>query len=759
MKRIIFFAGVISLTLNVSGQWNPAGHLMKTPWTDQVNPKKVLPEHPRPQMERNDWQNLNGLWDYTLETCDFKEVQGLTKAESWTTRPVPTSWTGKILVPFSIDAPLSGVCHVLRPHEILWYERKFEVPASWKDRRVFLHFQASDWETGVYVNGQRVGQHRGGYDPFSFDITRYLKKSGNVINVCVWDATEQQAQAIGKQIMPENRQGFRYQPTGGIWQTVWLEAVPEKAIEKIKITPLYDDAKVRFEISKTDPKQMVRITIKDGNRTVTTRESAEAIQELALPAFKAWSPENPHLYDVDFELLAAGKVADKVKSYFGMRKIEVKQIANGKPLIYLNNKEIFQYGPLDQGYWSDGTLTPPSEEAIIFDIEYLKKINANMIRVHIKTHPDRWYYHADRLGLLVWQDMICMPKYGQTVDAAASAQWAGEFKNMVDWLYNHPSVVLWVVFNEAWSQHDTEKHTEWIMGYDSSRVVTCASGWDDAPVGHVIDMHDYTFYPKIVHDYKLGGTRAALLGEVAGINLAIPGHTWYSDEHQPVLPTHRNYTPKADFSFISEAGRHTYETVAQFEEAYEKFIRSMKWLRALGACNAAVYTQITDVEHELNGWLTYDRKVSKIPVEKMRAWNSLLYEKMETETVLNWGSVWKDESGKDFKLPGGEKNPYIHVATETTAPVTLKTTFEVTDPSKSYCIGVKGFSDYEISINGKLFRQTKVGGQNFEPSISFFEIFPDEKSILKKGKNEIEIKVLPMRNKGALFDFGVFREK
>ncbi len=733
--------------------------VMTTPFTASVSKTLPLPEYPRPQFEREKWVNLNGQWDYTIETCDFQAVQGLTKAASWTTRPIPSSWTGKILVPFSIDAPLSGVGHVLRPQEILWYERRFEIPAGWKGERVLLHIQASDWETSVYVNGQRLGQHRGGYDPFTFDITPYLKNSDNVLNVCVWDATEQQAQAIGKQIMPENRQGFRYQPTGGIWQTVWLEAVPAQAIENVKITPLYDQAKVKFEFTKTDPKQSVRITVREGNKTVATRESADRSVELSLPGFKAWTPDDPHLYDVQFELLSGGKTTDKVKSYFGMRKMEVRKIAGGRPLFYLNGKEIFQYGPLDQGYWPDGVLTPPGEEAIIFDIEYLKKINANMIRVHIKTHPDRWYYHADRLGLLVWQDMICMPKYGQKVDAAASAQWAGEFKNMVDWLYNHPSVVLWVVFNEAWGQHDTEKHTDWIMSYDPSRVATCASGWFDAPAGNVVDMHDYTFYPKVVHDYKLNGTRAAVLGEAGGVNLAVPGHTWYSDKNEPEQRGHRNYTPKADYTFASEAGRHTYQTAEQFEEAYVKYIRTLRWLRALGACNAMVYTQISDVEHELNGWLTYDRRVSKIPVEKMREIDGSLYEKMETETVLDWGGVWKDESGKDFRLPGGEKNPYMEVASQASAPVVVKTSFDVTNTAKSYCVGFQGFSDCEITINGRLFRRTKVGAQNYEPSQSFFEIYPDEADILKKGRNEIEIKVLPMKDAKTLFDFGIFRTK
>ena len=741
---------------------------MTTPFTEKVSTKHPLPEYPRPQFERKSWINLNGQWDYTIESCDFEEVKGLTSADSWTTRPIPTEWSGKILVPFAIDAPLSGVGHILRPQEILWYNREFDIPSGWKDKRIILHFQASDWETSVYVNGEKVGQHRGGYDPFSFDITDYVQKKGNVLNVCVWDATEQQSQAIGKQIMPENRQGFRYQPTGGIWQTVWLEGVPQKAIESVKITPLYDKKSVLFEFEKTDPDLCVEIQFAHDGKPCGEIVSEKSEVEFSLADnFHEWTPDNPELYDVTFRLLDSAstdktgsqdkmKVVDEVKSYFGMRKLEVKQSPEGEPLFYLNNKEIFQFGPLDQGYWPDGVLTPPSEEAIVYDLEYLKSIGANMVRVHIKTHPDRWYYNADRLGLLIWQDMICMPKYGQKVTPEASEQWAGEFKNMVDWLYNHPSVVLWIVFNEAWSQHNTEKHTNWIMQYDPSRVVTCASGWFDAPVGNVVDIHDYTFYPKVVQDFKLGHTRAAVIGEAGGVNLAIPGHTWYSDQYPPVQQGHKNYVPKANFSFTSEAGRHTYETVAQFEDAYGKYMRTLRWLRALGACNAMVYTQITDVEHELNGWMTYDRRVSKLPVEKMREINSKLYEKMDVETILDWGGTWKGEDGKDIVLPAGEENQYVEVATEVEAPVTIMTEFNVDDLDKSYCIGFYGFNDCEIYINGNLFRKTKVGAQNYEPSYSFFEIYDDEAEMLKEGLNEIRIKVLPMKGIKTLVDIGVF---
>lgn len=728
---------------------------METPFTQSVSRELPLPEYPRPQFERESWVNLNGNWNYKVESCDFKPVQGLTTAESWTTRPIPTDWTGRILVPFSIDAPLSGVGHILRPEEVLWYERRFEVPRDWKDKRVVLHFQASDWETSVYVNGKRVGQHRGGYDPFSFDITDYVRKSGNVLNVCVWDATEQQAQAIGKQIMPENRQGFRYQPTGGIWQTVWLEGVPRQAIERVKITPLYDDAAVKVEFSKAAGRNVV-VEVRDQGRVVAKAETKDDTIVIPLPGFKPWSPDSPHLYDLEMTLTDGGKALDKVKSYFGMRKIEIRPNAAGQPLVYLNGEEIFQYGPLDQGYWPDGVLTPPSDEAAAFDLEYLKKINANMIRVHIKTHPDRWYYHADRLGILVWQDMICMPKYGQTVTEAASAQWSAEFKNMVDWLYNHPSVVLWVVFNEAWGQHDTEKHTQWIESYDPSRIVTCASGWFDAPVGNTVDMHDYTFYPRAVADWKCGRTRTSVLGEAGGVNLAIPGHTWYSESNPPQQKSHNTFIPRADFNFKTEAGRHTYATAAEFENAYGKYMRTLRWLRALGACTGVVYTQITDVEHELNGWLTYDRKMSKIPVEKMRAMNTPLYGKMETKTVLDWGGQWTADDGTTLTLPAGGENAFVEVATRKELPITVSNTFMVDDPARSYCICVFGMSDYEIRINGELFRRTKIGAQNFEPSYGVFEIYPDEAHILKKGRNEITIRVLPIKNVKPLFDFAVF---
>lgn len=758
----VFISGLVALSACVRST-DTHRVQMETPFTKSVSTVLPLPEYPRPRFVRDGWMNLNGRWNYTIEHCDFVEVQGLTFVESWTTRPIPTEWTGEILVPFSIDAPLSGVGHVLRPDEILWYERKFDLPADWDDGRVVLHFQAVDWETSVYINGKRMGQHRGGYDPFGFDITEFVKKTDNTLNVCVWDATEQQAQAIGKQIMPENREGFRYQPTGGIWQTVWLENVPDSAIEDVKITPMYDDKTISFDITRKSSEGIVGIEILDGENVVAGADADSDRIVIPMPdGFKSWSPESPHLYDVRMTLRDGEKILDRVTSYFGMRKIEVRRNSAGIPLVYLNGREIFQYGPLDQGYWPDGILTPPSEEAMIYDLEYLKKVNANMIRVHIKTHPDRWYYHADRLGVLVWQDMICMPKYGQTVTPEASAQWAGEFKNMVDWLYNHPSVVLWVVFNEAWSQHDTEKYTEWISEYDSTRLVTCASGWFDFPVGNIVDAHDYTFYPGVNPDWKLGFTRAALIGEGGGVNLAVPGHTWYSDLNPPVLDSHRNYEPRSNFNFTTEGGRHTYATPREFENGYEKYLRTFRWLRALGGCTGLVYTQITDVEHELNGWLTYDRKVSKIPEATMHRINSALYEKMDTETTLDWGGEWTTESGAKIKLPAGDAgNPWMEGVSSAELPLTMSTDFNIDEPrdGKNYCVGFRGVSECEIYLNGRFFRRTKEWHQTVEPAFSFFEIYPDEADMLKPGRNEITIKVLPRNKVKPLFDFAIFRSK
>lgn len=775
MKKMscTFFVLLVASTLYCQLNYNIGKSPLYSDFASYVGPKDALPEYPRPQFVREEWMNLNGLWDYRVDTVSFVKIKGFTKADSWTTHQVPANWTGKILVPFSIDAPLSGVGHILRSNEILWYHRTFKLPVHWLDKRMLLHFEASDWETSVYINGTRIGQHRGGYDPFTFDITNYLVSGANDIYVCVWDATEQQCQAIGKQIMPENRQGYRYQPSGGIWQSVWLEPVRENHIDKLRITPDFDHSRVMVQSFSGDKSSTVEIEIGD-NRKVIAHKSAKPgeIVTIGIPDFKEWNPENPFLYDVKVILKDKdNNKVDEVSSYFGMRKIEIKKANDGFVRTFLNNKEIFQYGPLDQGYWPESVLTPPSEDAILFDLNYLKKINCNMVRVHIKTQSDRWYYNADKIGLLVWQDMICMPKYGQEVDDAAAKQWQVEFKNMVDWLYNHPSIVQWIAFNEAWSQHNAEYYTNWLKDYDTSRLVTCASGYNDVAAGDMVDVHDYSFYPYLnAADFKLG-KRALVIGEAGGTNLPVPGHTWYSENNLSTKKEHNNYVPVDKFDLRSEKGRQSYSSSANYETAYMQFVESIKWQHTISGGNALVYTQLSDVEHELNGWLTYDRKISKIPVEHLASIHKGVYTKLKAKPVIPFGSEWKImrgdftpdllNTGYNFEnwipcnTPVGEKNDFYKVKDIVKGPYVLQSTFKLKSIPSKAAFSIRGFTPCTIYLNGKLAFKSVVDARYGEPGIDCYPLLKDDLESLKKDINTILI-VVEKNKSSSLLDAGFF---
>ncbi len=630
--KSLAFAAVLAVSLAfapapAAADWVPVKAPLDTPWTARVDPAHPLPEHPRPDFHREAWLSLNGLWDYALEPVDFKPMQGFIKVASMTTGPLPAKYSGRILVPFAIDAPLSGIMHVLRPQERLWYHREFELPTAWQGQRVLLHFEASDWETSLYVNGQRVGQHRGGYDPFEFDITEQLRAGANTLHVCVWDGTEQHCQPVGKQIMPENRQGFRYQPTGGIWQTVWLEAVPATALAGISITPSLTGATLTPTLHGSTAGITLRTTARDGGKVVATAETpATGPQTLAIPQPKLWSPDSPHLYDLTLELVRAGRVIDTVTSYVGLRTIA--RDATGRFL--LNGRPApFMLGPLDQGYWPDGILTPPHEDAITFDLSYLKSIGCNLVRVHIKTHPTRWYYHADRLGLLVWQDMICTPKYGQTVDAAGSDNWRHEFQEIITDFHNHPSIIQWIVFNEAWGQHDTTKNTAWAAAADPSRLILGASGWTDVGSGDVLDVHNYTFYPSAPTTDGFGRNRARVFGELGGHNLLLPGQQWHPDQQQAVGP-----------SLERAGGRMNFNSTADLAAKYPFYFRNLHHFVARQGYQAFVYTQISDIEHECNGWLTYDRRISKLPAGEFRRIHETLSQP-RTYALLAGGNPWQ----------------------------------------------------------------------------------------------------------------------
>ena len=431
-------------------------------------------------------------------------------------------------------------------------------------------------------------------------------------------------QSVGKQALPELRRGFRYTPNSGIWQSVWLEPVPSIAyIRGLKITPVAHEQAIDVAVDASGETQGLTVrVIAERDATAMAGEPGKPLRLQLGKDYKPWSPADPTLHDLTVELRRGDTVVDAVRSYFALRTIDIAPDAAGLNRIRLNGEPIFQFGPLDQGYWPDGALTPPSEEAVRYELQYLKDIGCNMVRVHIKVHPQRWYYEADRLGLLVWQDFVCSRKFDTNITPASAAQWELEQRRMIDHLHNHPSVVTWIVFNEGWGQYDTERLTKWAKGYDPSRLVSCASGWTDYPVGDNYDNHDYSFNISPAHGANFTD-RATLCGECGGFNVLIPGHLWHS-----------NQTQQARVNPAGETGRESYDSVAQWEPRYRTWLTNLRLMRA-GGLNAAVYTQISDVEHECNGWLTYDRKVSKFPVDQLGRWHRELYEPIPTRTLFD----------------------------------------------------------------------------------------------------------------------------
>jgi hypothetical protein len=632
MKTLIRVSVVaISLVTVAVAEWKVPESPMKTRWTDAVTPENALREHPQPMFERENWMSLNGLWNYKLEKIGYKAIQGLVSKPSMTEGKVPTQWDGELLVPFAIDSPLSGVMHVLRPQERIWYERSFEIPVAMQGKRILLHIEASDWETSVYVNGRKVGQHRGAYDPFAFDVTDALEPGVNKVTVCAWDATEQQAQPLGKQIMPENRKGFRYQPTGGIWQPVWLEAVSENYLASAKMRSDMTGLTVESKVTGTGT---VKVRVLDGGKVIA-EAAGEGKIRVDVKTPKLWTPETPKLYDVELLLEKEGKVVDRVASHAGFRTIS----KGSKGEVLLNGKPVVMYGPLDQGYWPDGILTPPSDEAIVFDLQYLKDIGCNMVRVHIKTQPARWYYHADRLGLLVIQDMICTPKYGQTVTPEASANWLREFNEMITDFGNHPSIIAWCVFNEAWGQHETIKQAAWAKEADPTRLILSASGWMDHGAGDILDVHEYSTYPTLPIEDK--ANRCITMGEAGGHNLTIDGHNWHG----------KKGGGKGSNSMKKSGMRMHFSDRENMDYKFGFYFRNLRHFVQRAGCRSIVYTQITDVEHELNGYMTYDREVSKLPKERYAEIHNILYTPVKYENLTGNQWEWSSQTAPKGKSP------------------------------------------------------------------------------------------------------------
>lgn len=590
-----------ALAVQLHAQWKPVEGRISTQWSEQVNPDNVLPEYPRPIMERTEWKNLNGLWDYAI----------IEKGKH-----TPSVFDGKILVPFAVESSLSGVAKTVGAEKELVYRRSFDVPSSWKGKKVLLHFGAVDWKTDVWVNDVKVGSHTGGFTPFSFDITEALQGKNNTLMVKVWDPTDKGYQPRGKQV--SRPEGIWYTPVTGIWQTVWLEPVSESYIQDLRITPDIDNSLLSLKalVKDATSKDLVEVKVFDGQQLVAQGKSinGECVQVAMPENAKLWSPESPFLYTLKVSLKQNGKLVDEVSSYAAMRKYSSKRDANGIVRLELNNKPLFQFGPLDQGWWPDGLYTAPTDEALLYDIQKTKDFGFNMIRKHIKVEPARWYTYCDKLGIIVWQDMPSGDrnpewqnrKYFEGTEMKRSAEseacYRKEWKEIMDALYSYPCIGTWIPFNEAWGQFKTPEIVEWTKQYDPTRLVNPASGGNHYTCGDMLDLHNYPAPELYLYDAQ----RATVLGEYGGIGWVVQGHIWEPDRNWGYI----------QFNSSKEV---TDEYVKYAEKLYDLIPRGF---------SAAVYTQTTDVEVEVNGLMTYDRKVIKLDEKRVREINRKLCESL-----------------------------------------------------------------------------------------------------------------------------------
>jgi beta-galactosidase/beta-glucuronidase len=582
----------IALFAYAQDGWKPANLRLSTKWSNQVSPANALPEYPRPQMVRSEWMNLNGLWNYAI-------------TDSTTFRP--NNYQGKILVPYPLESALSGIQRPLQPTEKLWYQRTFDLKEKKNDKRYLLHLGAVDYRATVFVNGKEVGGHTGGYQTFSLDITGAVQAGANDITVAVTDPTNKGDNPHGKQILEP--QGIMYTSTSGIWQTVWLEPVPNVGVDALKITPDIDKSQLHLTVDVTGYNKNYAIETKVGDKTL--RFAQQNNIAIPIPNAHLWSPSDPYLYDLSVRLLYKGKVVDSVLSYFGMRKIEIKKDKDSIDRIFLNNQYTFNLGVLDQGFWPDGIYTAPTDEALKYDVEAIKGMGFNTIRKHIKIEPARWYYWCDKLGMLVWQDM----PYPANLSANARAEFERENEENIRQLYNYPSIICWVLFNEGWNAYDQQRLTDWMKKEDPSRLVNGHTGANycrDCPKdaaqrwisSDMVDIHDYPG-PGIASTGL--PSKAMALGEWGGVKVPMPDHEWNAS---------------GGWGYIQSNGN-------DFARKYGFMIKHLKLFEEEGL-SAAIYTQPFDVEIEENGLITYDRALFKIPQREIKGINGIIFQNSTT---------------------------------------------------------------------------------------------------------------------------------
>ncbi len=599
MKKLLPIFATLFLLLscaeNETITWKPAGDKIMTEWGENIDPNNVLPEYPRPQLVRGEWINLNGLWDYAIKPANEE---------------MPEIFDGKILVPFAVESALSGVGKSVGKDDALWYSREFKLPKEWKNSRIRLNFGAVDWKAEVYVDDKFVGEHKGGYAPFAFDITDSLsKKKTHKLVVKVTDGTDSAFQPRGKQVANPN--GIWYTAVTGIWQTVWMEPVNEVVVESYS-------AKADIEKSILNVRAIARgakvgddclIELIENGEVISSANGADVILNVENP--KLWSPDSPHLYDLRITIYRNGEILDQVMGYAAMREISVVVDKKGYKRMALNGEPLFQYGTLDQGWWPDGLYTAPTDEALKFDIEKTKEFGFNMIRKHVKVEPARWYWHCDRIGMLVWQDMPnihdnSLGKWGRRhydegIDTPVPNEWKDnycqEWKEIIQTNEVFPSIVMWVPFNEAWGQFNTEEIVQYTKFLDDSRLVNYASGGNFVRCsGDVLDLHNYPNPAMYLFDKDY----VNVMGEYGGIGFPVEGHLWQTDKN---------------WGYIQ------YKSADEVADTYEEYANELIGFVKKGF-SGAIYTQTTDVEGEVNGLMTYDRKVIKLNVDRIKAINS-----------------------------------------------------------------------------------------------------------------------------------------
>ena len=603
LKHFAFIALAASFAISCNTAdktgWAPVGDRIMTQWGENLDPSEVLPEYPRPQMVRDQWMNLNGLWEYAITPAEAE----------------PDKMDGNILVPFAVESALSGVGRAVGENEALWYEREFTIPEEWAGQRVQLNFGAVDWKAEVYVDGAFVGEHTGGYAPFSFDVTDMLAKGKkHSLKVKVTDRTDKWFQPRGKQVsQPE---GIWYTAVTGIWQTVWMEPVPASHIDSYYAVADIDEGTLAVTVDAAlEDGDVVEVVLLADGAPVAKAEGKEVT--LAVPEMRLWLPSDPYLYDLEIKVLRDGVAADLVKGYTAMRKISYAADKDGHKRMLLNNEPLFQYGPLDQGWWPDGLYTAPSDEALAFDIEKTKEMGFNMIRKHVKVEPSRWYWHCDRLGMLVWQDMPSIADnstnvwdnrtYENGTDTPvpddAKANYYKEWGEIMSAFKVFPCIVTWVPFNEAWGQFDTEEVVKFTRAQDPTRLINYASGGNFVKCsGDILDLHNYPHPEMYLYDKDY----INVLGEYGGIGWPVEGHLWQPD---------RNW------------GYVQFKSADEVLDTYEKYADMLIDLVDDGFAGA-IYTQTTDVEIEVNGLMTYDRKVVKLDMERLSAINRKVIESM-----------------------------------------------------------------------------------------------------------------------------------